>query len=237
MDASLERALSDAQSLVNAGFDGVLIENMHDFPPLREAEMGPDVAAYMAVIARELRHQIPDEIPVGIQVLFAAHRTAVAVAAAAGLQFLRAESWTYGHLSDKGWVEASAAGTVRYARSIGAEHVAVWADAKKKHASHAISADLDVADVVANLELHRASAAILTGATTGEAPDPDDFRRAGEKSSLPLVLGSGLTVQNAPEFRGLAHAFIVGSSIKFDADWRAPVDLNRAKALVGALGH
>jgi len=235
MEESLECSLTDAQRLLEAGFDGLLMENMHDFPPLRERDMGPEVPAYLTVIARELRRLAPVEIPVGIQVLFAAHRVAVAVGLAAELQFLRAEAWTYGHLSDKGWVEASAARTVRYAEQIGAPDLKIWADVKKKHASHAASADLSEAEVAETLQLHGAHAAILTGPSTGQAPDPAQFTRVRERCRLPLVLGSGLTVQNASLFRDVADAFIVGSSIKYEAKWLNPIDLERAKALVGSL--
>jgi len=235
MEESLRRARLDADCLLEAGFDGLILENMHDFPPLRERDMGPEVAAYFTVMATELRTIAPPEIPVGIQVLFAAHRTAVAVALAAGLQFLRAEAWTYGHLSDKGWVEASAATTLRYAQSIGAQGVRVWADVKKKHASHAASADLSAGEIAETLELHGAHAAILTGISTGQAPDPEDFGRVRAHCRLPLILGSGLTVQNASLFREVADGFIVGSTLKQDAKWFQSVDLDRAKQLAKVL--
>jgi membrane complex biogenesis BtpA family protein len=213
----------------------ILVENMHDFPPLREADMGPEVPAAMTALARAVREAAPAEVPVGVQVLFAAHRVALAVAVAAELGFVRAEAWTYGHLADKGWAEASAATSVRYAEQIGASNVAIWADVKKKHASHAITADLETEEIVGTLALHGAQAAIITGTTTGVAPDPDDFRRARARTDLPLVLGSGLTVQNAPHYASLADAFIVGTSIKEEGDWRNPVDPERAKALVGTI--
>jgi membrane complex biogenesis BtpA family protein len=222
MEASLARAREDAKVLLEADFDGLLLENMHDFPPLREAEMGPEVPAYLAVLARELRQLAPPDIQVGIQVLFAAHRVAVAVAHAAGLDFLRAEAWSYGHLADKGWVEASAATTLRYAKAIGAGALAVWADVRKKHASHAATADLSLEEV-------------LTGRTTGVAPHPEDFRRARQATPLPLVLGSGLTVQNAPQLAPLADALIVGTSLKRDGNWKNPIELKRAAALVSAV--
>jgi len=235
MELCLARARADAQALLKAGFDGLLLENMHDFPPLRESEMGPEVPAYMAVLAHEIRQLAPPEIRVGIQVLFAAHKVAVAVAHAAGLDFLRAEAWTYGHLSDKGWAEASAGTTLRYARAIGATELAVWADVKKKHASHAATADLSLEDVLSTLELHGASAAVITGTSTGIAPPPEDFERARAASTLPLVLGSGLTVQNAPRLARLADALIVGTSLKHDGKWDKPIELDRAKRLVAAI--
>jgi membrane complex biogenesis BtpA family protein len=226
-----ETALRDAQTLLDAGFDALLLENMHDFPPLRQRDMGPDVPAALTAVAVAVRELAPAPFPVGIQILFAAHEMAVATALAAELDFVRVEAWTHGHLSDKGWVDASAGATLRYARSIGADALEYWADVKKKHASHAVTADLAIEDIAQSLPLHRAHAAILTGSTTGEPPDPADFARVRARCPLPLVSGSGLTVQNAPSLVPVADAFIVGTSLKVDGDWRNRVDPGRARAL------
>ena len=64
--------------------------------------------------------------------------------------------------------------------------------------------------------------------TTGVAPDPTNLQRVREACDLPVVVGSGVTVQNAPTYAPLADAFIVGSSLKVDGDWRNPVDPRRA---------
>jgi membrane complex biogenesis BtpA family protein len=234
MSALLDRALSDVDSLLAGGVDGLLIENMHDFPCVREREMGPEVAATLAVVGGEIRRRVGPELPIGIQVLFAANRTAVAVAAAAGLNFIRAEGWTYGHLSDKGWVEASAGAVVRYRKQIEAEQIALWADVKKKHASHAITADLSLAEQVENIALHRADGVIITGSTTGEAPTGEDVQAAEAASPLPVVLGSGVTAQNISRYQNHWHAVIVGSSLKESGDWRRPVDRERVRQLVEA---
>jgi len=234
MSALLDRALSDVDSLLAGGVEGLLIENMHDFPCVREREMGPEVAASLAVVGGEIRRHVGPQLPLGLQVLFAANRTAVAVAAAAGLNFIRAEGWTYGHLSDKGWVEASAGAVVRYRKQIEAEEILVWADVKKKHASHAITADLSLAEQVANIALHRADGVVITGATTGQAPSLEDVQAATAASSLPVVLGSGVTAQNISRYQDLWHAVIVGSSVKEGGDWRQPVDQERVRQLVEA---
>lgn len=234
---AVDRARADARALVEAGFDALLLENFHDFPPVPEASMGPDVPAYLTAVALAVGREAGPGVPIGIQVLFAAHRVAVAVAQASGLHFVRVEAWTHAHVSDKGLALASAGETVRYARSIGADDLRFWADVKKKHASHALTADLTLEDIVAALPEHAAHAAIVTGATTGQGPTPDDLRRARDGGPLPVVVGSGLSVQNAAELVPLADGFIVGSSIKVDGDWRQPVDPGRAKALADRVGE
>jgi len=234
MNRLVEEALKDTEALIAGGVDALLIENMHDFPCVREQEMGPEVAAAMTRVAASIRRTFGTKIPVGVQVLFAANRTAVAVAAAADLDFIRAEGWTYGHLSDKGWTEATAGTVVRYRKSLGADEVLVLADIKKKHASHAVTADVPIADVAANMELQRADAVVVTGSTTGKAPSIREIRMVNKATRLPIVIGSGMTARNVGPFAGLCQAVIVGSSIKRLGEWHRPVDSDRVRRFVEA---
>jgi hypothetical protein len=234
MEALVEAALRDADALLEGGADALLVENMHDFPCLREREMGPEVAAAMTRAATAIRLRVGQTRPIGVQVLFAANRTAVAVAAAADLDFIRAEGWTYGHVADKGWVEASAGAVVRYRKALEAEGVLVFADVKKKHASHAVTADLTLAETAANLDFQRADAVVVTGPTTGSPPAPAELEAVAAASRLPLVVGSGMTEDNAALFAPLCRAAIVGTSLKEGGDWRRPVDAARVARFVAA---
>lgn len=235
MDRLIQAALRDAEALLAGGVSGLLLENMHDFPCIPEREMGPEVAAAMTRAAVEVRRLAGPEVPMGIQVLFAANRTAVAVAAAAGLDFIRAESWSYGHLADKGWAEASAGQVVRYRKLLAVEGLLVLADAKKKHAAHAVTADLPLPVVAANLELQQADAVVVTGLSTGMAPDPADLAAVRGATGLPLVIGSGVTAEALPRFGSHWDALIVGTSLKEEGDWRRPVDPERVGRLVRAV--
>jgi membrane complex biogenesis BtpA family protein len=234
MEALVEAALRDADALLEGGADALLVENMHDFPCLREREMGPEVAAAMTRAACALRRRAGPARAIGVQVLFAANRTAVAVAAAADLDFIRAEGWTYGHLADKGWVEASAGSVVRYRKALEAEGLLVLADVKKKHASHAATADLSLAETAANLDMQAADAVVVTGPTTGVPPAPAELEAVAAASSLPVVVGSGLTAENAAQLAPRCRAAIVGTSLKQGGDWRCPVDAARVARFVEA---
>ena len=240
--AAIETMRADLQAYLSAGVDALLLENMHDFPCVGEAEMGPEVASYltrMAVAARSLADEIAGgaarPMPIGLQVLFAANRTALAVAQVAGLQFVRAEAWTHAHVSDKGLVSAQGGVVKRYQHGIGAGAVKVFVDVKKKHASHALTADLSLADVVGLLKLHRADGAIITGQVTAEPPDPDDLRAARAATELPILIGSGVTAENLVDYFELADGFIVGSHFKREGRWDAPVELERAKTFMARM--
>lgn len=228
----VERAVAEARRLVAGGVDAVMIENMHDRPYLRQA-VGPEIVAAMAAIAVAVRGAV--KCPLGVQVLGAANREALAVALAGGCAWIRAENFAYAHVADEGLMaEADAGPLLRYRRMIGAGGVAVIADVKKKHASHAITADVDLAEAARTAEFFGAEAIVVTGVATGRETAPDDVRAAAEAVSIPVVVGSGVTPDNLGALWAAADAFIVGSWIKRDGDWRNEPDADRLRALMAA---
>ena len=99
-------ATGEARLYRECGVDGVYIENMHDVPYLR-SEVGPEIVAAMTAIGSEVKSEC--RLPVGIQILAGANIEAMAVAHAAGLDFIRAEGYAYAHVADDGLIQASAA--------------------------------------------------------------------------------------------------------------------------------
>lgn len=136
-----KQALREATIYREAGVHGLMLENMHDTPYLR-GHVGSEIVAAIAIIARAVKDAAG--LPCGLQILAAANTEAIAVAHAAGLDFIRAEGFAFAHVADEGIIQSSAAELLRYRRAIGADHVQVWADVKKKHSSHAITADVDI---------------------------------------------------------------------------------------------
>ena len=136
---------------------------MHDVPYLKR-EVGPEVVASMTAVCRAINEAT--NLPCGVQVLAGANEAALAVALAAGMDFVRAEGFVFGHVADEGWMDACAGPLLRYRKQIGAEHIAVWADLKKKHAAHAMTADVSLAETVKAAEFFGADAVIVTGEAT-----------------------------------------------------------------------
>jgi len=89
-----------------------------------------------------IRKTVTAPLPLGVQVLAAANREALAVALAVGATFVRVENFVYAHVADEGLMPVADAGPLlRYRRQIGADHVKILADVKKKHSSHALTAE------------------------------------------------------------------------------------------------
>ncbi len=225
------RVVAEAEILAEAGVDAALLENMHDVPYLRGG-VGPEVTAAMTAVAAAVAEAFPG--PVGVQVLAGANREALAVALAAGLQFVRVEGFVFGHVADEGWLDACAGPLLRYRRQIGAAHVAVLADIKKKHAAHAATADLSLAETARAAGFAGADAVVISGGATGEPTSPADLAAAREAGDLPVVIGSGITPDSVAAYAA-ADALVVGSALKDGGHWRGAVAPDRVAAMVAAV--
>jgi len=225
----IAQAISEAAIYRDCGVDGVIIENMHDTPYLR-CSVGPEIVAAMAVIGHAVKTE--SRLPTGVQILAGANIEAMAVAHAANLDFIRAEGFAFAHVADEGLIQSSAAALLRYRKMIGADRVQVWADVKKKHSSHAITADVSLGATAEAVEFMRGDAVIVTGSVTGEAPRIVDVEEAKAHCRAPVLLGSGIDADNIADFYQAADGFIIGSYFKADGHWANPVDAERVRKLV-----
>ncbi|WP_167610857.1 BtpA/SgcQ family protein [Maribellus sediminis] len=226
IDQIVSKALADAKLLEQGGVDAIMIENMHDRPYLNR-KVGAEVVSAMTAVAVALRSEI--NLPIGIQILAGANREALAVALAAGLNFIRAEAFVFGHLADEGMMNSDAGELLRYRKQIGAEHIKIYTDIKKKHSSHSLSADVSIAETAKAAEFFLSDGVIVTGSATGEKAAVSDLQEVRKAVKIPVLIGSGINAENLAEYWDLADAFIVGSSLKFDGNWENDVDAARVK--------
>lgn len=233
IDAIAEHALAEAEIYRQAGVGALIIENMHDRPYLK-GTVGPEVVAAMTRVGTAVK--AASGLPCGIQILAGANREAVAVAHAAGLDFVRAEGFVFAHVADEGIIESSAAELLRYRREIGADGVQVLADIKKKHSSHSITADTDITETAKAAEFFLADGLIVTGGATGEEADLTELAEVRAATDLPVCVGSGVTASNATRYSEHADALIVGSDFKVDGCWENAVCPERLGQFMDAAG-
>jgi membrane complex biogenesis BtpA family protein len=232
MHKIVEHACAEARIYREAGVQALMLENMHDVPYLRGG-VGPEIIAGMTLVAQAVRAEVAD-LPMGVQILAAADLEALAVAHAVGLNFIRVECFSFAHVADEGVMQSNAARLLRYRRQIGAGDVQVWADIKKKHAAHALTADLSLGEVAQAAEFMGADAVIVTGATTGRPPLVADADEVRQSCALPLLVGSGISDENVHPFLDVADGVIVGSSFKREGHWANAVDPGRIADLMVA---
>jgi predicted TIM-barrel enzyme len=148
---------------------------------------------------------------------------------------VRVEGFVFAHVADEGLVDAAAGPLLRYRAAIAADQVRVFADIKKKHASHAITADLDIAETARAAEFALADGVIVTGTATGRPADPAEVVAVAGAVGIPTLVGSGVTADNVASFAA-ADGLIVGSSVKQRGDWRLPLDPDAVRRLADAFG-
>jgi membrane complex biogenesis BtpA family protein len=230
IDQIVDTAVAEARVYASAGFHGVMIENTHDRPYLK-GSVGPEVVAALAVIGREVKRAVA--VPLGVQVLAGANQCALAVALACGARFVRVEGFVFAHVADEGIIESSAGTLLRYRRAIGADGIRVFADIKKKHSAHALTADVSLVETAKAAEFFLVDGVIVTGLATGQAADASEVQAVAHAVGVPTLVGSGVTLDNLHDYRD-ADAVIVGSSIKQGGVWSGALDGSRAHALARA---
>ncbi|MBZ9938811.1 BtpA/SgcQ family protein [Mesorhizobium sp. BR1-1-16] len=227
---SIDAAVTDAMNYIDGGVDGLIIENHGDIPFVKPGDIGYEVAAGLAVITDRIRQRT--DVPLGINVLANAARPALAIAKTAGAAFVRVNQWANAYVANEGFVEGEAASALRYRAAIAAEDVAIFADAHVKHGSHAIVADRSVTELVRDVAFFDADAVICTGQRTGDAAALDEIQTMRDATSLPLLVGSGVTPDNVGTMLPLLDGLIIASALKVDGVWWNPVERDRVEAFM-----
>jgi membrane complex biogenesis BtpA family protein len=233
MDAVVSAAVSDARTLVDNGMDALVVENYGDVP-FTPGRVEPATIAAMTVIAHEIRRAFP-ATPLGINVLKCDARAALAIACAVGARFIRVNVHAGAVLADQGIVQTDAYGTLRDRRLLAAE-VAIFADVQGKHAVPLAPVELEqqAHDLT---ERGLADGLVVSGRATGDATPIEDVKRVRSAvPDVPILVGSGVTPETAPDLLSVADALIVGTSLKRDGLVGNPVDPERVRRLVDAVG-
>ena len=225
MDDIIRFALDEALAYAEGGVDGLIVENHGDIPFAKPEDLGPETAACMATMTRAVRQEV--RVPVGVNVLANAPIQALAIAKAAGARFVRVNQWANAYVANEGFMEGRAGEATRYRAWLHAREVKVFADVHVKHGAHAITADRAIGELARDVEFFDADVAIATGQRTGDAATLDELRTIASGTSLPVVVGSGVTPDNVGDILSVADGVIVASYLKRDGVWWNPVDTER----------
>ena len=243
LDKLIETAVYEARELCNLGYDGVIIENYGD-APYEKRVTDPLTLASMAIIVREVVKSV--ECKVGVNLLRNSGLEAYSIALAAGARFIRVNALVETIVSDSGLIEPEAPRL----RDVRLNHpgVEVYADILVKHAtslrvslsmleSTSIASKGDAEEYMRDLieeyvERGGADALVVTGLKTGELPPLSLVKMVKKYSRVPVLIGSGVTIDNVEEIVKIADGVIVGSYIKKGGKAGNPLDPHRAKLLI-----
>ena len=116
---------------------------------------------------------------------------------------------------------------MRYRRHIEGENILVLTDIKKKHSAHALTSDVDIVETAKAAAFFQSSGVIITGTSTGQTADLEEIRTVKEKIQLPVLVGSGVNLENVEAYWRTADALIVGSYFKKNGHWANDLEEDR----------
>lgn len=226
--AVVEEALRDARALAEGGCDGIIVENFGDAPFFQGA-VPPETVAALSLAVQAVR-EVAGGKPIGVNVLRNDVRSALGIASVTDSAFVRVNVHTGAMVTDQGVIEGDAAATIRERERL-CPSVQVFADVHVKHAAPLAPSSIEET-AVETLGRGRADAVILSGVATGAPVDVAELGRVRERAAgARILIGSGLTQDNAASLLALADGAIVGTYLKKDGVLANPVDVDRVKRL------
>lgn len=230
LDEVYRFAVEEGLAYREGGVHGLIVENAWDLPFSKPEDLGFETAASMAVMADRVREQVG--LPVGVNVLANGANPALAAAQAGLGSFVRVNQWVNAYVANEGIMDGAAPRAARYRAQLRAEHLKVFADVHVKHGSHSIVADRPLAQQTEDAEFFDADVLIATGSRTGDATPLAEVEGIKAATGLPVIIGSGMTVDNARELLGACEGAIVASSLKENGRWWGRASTERTRAFM-----
>lgn len=226
----VDEAVDRAVTLVDAGFEGLIVENFGD-APFFAGSVPPETVAAMTRCVVSVADAV--DVPFGVNVLRNDARAAIAVAAATGAAFIRVNVLTGSMHTDQGPIVGDAALVARDRARL-SPGTAVWADVFVKHAVPPPGTTLEQS-ALDTWERGGADALVISGTGTGHAPDEERLSRiAAAVPAAPLVVGSGVDPDNVARFGAKAQHLVVGTCLERDGAPGAPLDAARIERFMDA---
>lgn len=224
----IARLKREARLYSDLGYDAVVFANEGDRPYL--TTVGPEVIAAYVRIATEVLPEL--SIPWGCGVLIDPFAT-MAVAQALDARFVR--TYVSGSFEGSFGSQAFCPGEIfRYRSSIGAQDIAVYTYFEP-HAATSLDTRSSEAMLEAGVMNMPIAGALFGGAHAGLPPQEGHIAQLKQAfPEVPLMIGSGGTVDNISDLLQFGDGVIVGTALKEDGILWNPVDPVRAEAFIRA---
>lgn len=226
--AIVDYAKREVDALQRGGIDGLLISNEFSLPYLTRVE--PITSITMAAIVGELRSVL--SVPYGINVLWDAEAS-IDVAVATGATFVR-EIFTGVYASDFGLWNTDCGATARHRARVSAKNVRLLFNIVPEAASYLGNRDL--ASIARSTVFNaRPDGLCVSGLIAGVPTDTAALRVVKEAAGdTPVIVNTGVNVDNIAEQLDIADGAIVGTHLKVDGRFENRADPTRVARLMAA---
>ncbi len=222
----IERAVADAEALVEGGVDGVMVENFGD-APFPVEDIGAEALAAFSRVLDEIRGVVGGR-PLGVNVLRNSGAEAVALACSHGASFIRVNALAEPVWAPEGLLLPVARRVAAAMARAGCRPV-IYGDVWVKHGVHVFPLRMAVEEAVSR---GLADVLVVSGARTGAEAEAAHIAYARRVSGRPVVIGSGVGLRNIRRYLVVADGAIIGTFFKKDGRVENPVDPRRVEALM-----
>lgn len=223
MRAIVDRARRDVKPLVDNGVQAILFANEADIPYLQK--LGPDtVAAFSSAVAEVM---VDFSIPFGVNVLVDPV-AGVAIAHATGASFVRGY-FAGGCVTDMGIMDTRGAEALRLRANLGAQSILLLHNLVCAFGVPLVERDKgqEAQGIMAHVGVDGFT---ISGQRAGFPPRVETFKVVREAvPDVPLIVGTGASVDNIAELLQVADGAIVATSLRIDGKTLNPVDPVRVK--------
>ncbi len=223
-------ALSEVAIFQRYPIDGLIVENFRDTPFYPQRIPAETIAA-LAAVSREIVRAV--QVPVGVNALRNDAQAALAIATATEADFIRVNVHMDAVVSDQGIIQGASYETLRLRAAL-RSNVLIFADAGVKHATPLGSRGLAIETRDLD-ERGLVDAIIVSGEFTGAETRAEDIDIIRQHTTLPILIGSGVTPENLHRVHSKADGLIVGSYFKRDGKADNLVEEERVKAFIASM--
>ncbi|MBS6374280.1 MAG: BtpA/SgcQ family protein [Erysipelotrichaceae bacterium] len=221
-EAIQKRVMDEAEMIVNTGFDGFILQNMHDGPIGQTAN--PETIAYMTVLAKYLKDRYPDKV-LGILVNWDGVAS-LAAAAAANADFIRVEHlYTGVAVGNVGFMQGQCREICEFKKRLGL-NIPVYADAQEVNSTY-VAPKPKVQTAVDVVKSAFADGLFISGSDTEESLQLIKDVKKRLPNTL-TFLGGGANGDNIRELMRYYDGVSVATWIK-NGDMKNPIDPKRAE--------
>ena len=222
-----DNVLKEAEMIVQMGFDGFILQNMHDGPIAQQAR--PETIAYMTYLSAKLKELYPDKI-LGILVNWDGVAS-LAVAAATKADFVRVEHlYTGVSVDTTGFMFGQCDKILSMKKRLGSK-IPVFADVQEVNANY-LCPDPKPLAAKRIVKSAFADGIFMSGKNAEESLYyVQETRKL--LPDVPIFLGGGATGENVGELLKYYDGVSVATWIK-DGDMRNPINPEKAKQFLDA---
>lgn len=226
-ERSLDKALCDAESLIEGGASGCLLQTVDRVYSVTDDTDYVKVSC-MSIIAHEVRKLVGSSFLIGTQIMWNCITPSIAVAKAASADFVRCTALVGSTSSPFGHIESNPCKVLNYRKSIDAQSVALLAELSGYHFNSLEDFDkrklLDLAFYASMMGIdaveifHKDEATNEQMALTVNEAFPN----------LSIMLGGGTNAENCARRLKYADGALVGSCFE-DEKWGGAINAEKVK--------